>query len=196
MKMNMELLYIYAQVLHEIFKDQVCYGSSQDTIRQIMQRGVLITIGQDKQKSVSVLDIFKFLLNNESTRVLSVSIYDGPSPFKNYEHTGGKESIRDAIKAAWHLPKKQLNKAIKRLFLQYHPDKNPNNPNAKDEFQYLMQEINLMETGIPEDQIDGHEEDIFRSEWSSHFKQWNQTVFSQNRFTGRSTSSAGRIPGG
>ena len=74
---------------------------------------VLITIGQDKQKSVSILDIYKYLLNKESTRVLSVSIYDGPSLFKNYKHPGGKESIRDAIKEAWHLPKEQQNKAIK-----------------------------------------------------------------------------------
>ena len=65
-----------------------------------------------------------------------------------------KKTIREAVKAAWALPEEQRRKAIKRLWLDHHPDKNLDNPNTTAEFQFLQQEIERMEKGISEDEAD------------------------------------------
>ena len=81
--------------------------------------------------------------------ITEMDVYDGPSTSKHASQSANiktdgkknainktfdKKSIREAIKAAWALPEEQRRKAIKRLYLQHHPDKNPDNPNATKEF--------------------------------------------------------------
>ena len=188
---------VYAQILHEVIQDQIGDDTVQDNMQRMMQRRFLIALGNDKQIEVSVLELYKFLLSKEtsmSTKSSSkeLKLYDGPTSSKHgkqVKNTGGKKAIKDAVKAAWALPKEQRNKAIKRLYLQYHPDKNPENPSATAEFQYLIQVIERMEGGIPEDEVDGHD----RSEWRSQFHQWNQTASSHKRFRSR---NAGMPAGG
>ena len=200
---------VYAQILHEVIQDQISDGTVQDNMQRMMQRRFLIALGHGKQIEVSVLEIYKLLLNKENSKNTEFSsdsamdVYDGPSSseqttqFKEPKYTGGKKGIRDAVKAAWALPKDQRNKAIKRLYLQCHPDKNPDNPNATAEFQYLQQVIENMERGIPVDETDGHDTPAYNSAWSSRFHQWNQTASSHRRFRSRNSGmSAGGMPGG
>ena len=193
---------VYAQILHEIIPDQISSNVVQDSMQRIMQRRFLIVIGNDKQIEVSVLELYKFLQREEnsmtknSSSCKEIKLYSAPTSSKQsrqFKHVGGKKGIRDAVKAAWALPKEQRNKAIKRLYLHYHPDKNPDNPNATAEFQYLKQVIERMEGGIPEDEMDVRN----GSEWNSRFHQWDQTASSHKRFRSRNAGKfAEATPGG
>ncbi|XP_056019904.1 sacsin-like isoform X1 [Ostrea edulis] len=56
--------------------------------------------------------------------------------------------IRRMLIAAWKLPRSDRRKVIKRLFLQWHPDKNPENPNvAKDVTQFILDIIGKLQRG-------------------------------------------------
>ena len=98
-----------------------------------------------------------------------------------------KKALQEAVKAAWALPEEQRKKAIKRLYLQYDPDKNPNNPNATAEFQFL-QEIERMDGGI-------HHSQTSESTWHSCFRRWNHTASSHREYSSE-TSSENGWPGG
>ena len=201
---------VYAQILYEITQNQISDDTGQRNMQRMMQRKFLITIGDDKQIEVSVLEIYKLLLNKQNSKNTETSsssamdVYDGPSSseqstkFKQTKYAGGREGIRDAVKAAWELPKEQRNTALKRLFLQHHPDKNPDNPNATAEFQYLQQVIEKMQRGIPVDKTADHDTtDTYDSQWSSWFNQWNQTASSHRRFRSQNAGMrTGGMPGG
>jgi len=61
-----------------------------------------------------------------------------------------KENISDMLDDAWNLPPANRKKIIKRLFLQWHPDKNPDKAEvAKSIFQHIQREIKRCEKGIP-----------------------------------------------
>ncbi|XP_056017480.1 sacsin-like [Ostrea edulis] len=56
--------------------------------------------------------------------------------------------IRRMLIAAWKLPGSDRRKVIKRLLLQWHPEKNPENPNvAKDVTQFILDIIGKLERG-------------------------------------------------
>ncbi|XP_056019914.1 sacsin-like isoform X2 [Ostrea edulis] len=56
--------------------------------------------------------------------------------------------IRRMLIAAWKLPRSDRRKVIKRLLLQWHPDKNKKNPNvAKDVTQFILDIIGKLERG-------------------------------------------------
>ena len=163
---------VCAQILHEVVNDRTTPQVSY--FKQMMERRYMISLGQNETPiEVSALHLYKFIHNKveRNSGITEMDVYDGPSTSEQSEKfvetkmgyekkisenkATGKKAIREAVKAAWELPEEQRKKAIKRLYLQYHPDKNPHNPNATAEFQFLQQEIERMEKGISEDEVDG-----------------------------------------
>ena len=209
---------VYAQILDEV--DQY----ENMNLQLMMTRKYLIAVGKNKTNiEVSALQLYKFIYNQlieqtSSSTSDDVVFYDCPStsgqstqlsltkiiqarkPIK--KKAADKKAIREAVKVAWTLPEQERNKAIKRLYLQYHPDKNPDNPNSTVEFQYLQQEIERMERGISEDEADGkgmpsNHFQASNSGWHGRFNTWNQTASSHKRFRSRDgeASAEGRMPG-
>jgi len=61
-----------------------------------------------------------------------------------------KERISETLDDAWELPEAERKKAVKKLLLQWHPDKNlERGEEAKVLFQHLQKEIKRCEGGIP-----------------------------------------------
>ena len=59
-----------------------------------------------------------------------------------------KEEVRQDLKDIWQLPKEDQKKALRRLYLKWHPDKNPYDPEAAEEvFKFMQQEIDRLERG-------------------------------------------------
>ncbi len=99
-----------------------------------------------------------------------------------------KEEIRKMLTEAWKLPEGERKKVIRRLYLRWHPDKNPNYSDLCNEaFKYLLNQIlNLERTGHVRNEDEGfsnqsssqyHSSNGFRRDHSSFyedfFRQWN-----------------------
>ena len=189
---------VYAQILH--IGD--IPASNEENMEQFLQQKYTITIGSDTRIETTVLKLFKFIYN------LKLEIEEGASPDASMDsyQTTDKTAIRNAVKAAWSLPEEQRKRAIKRLYLQYHPDKNPDNPHATANFQLLQEEIARMARGISEEDFDTN--DVYRSSgsgfdnsgWSGWFHQWDRTASSHQRYRSRDrarrSTSMGGVSGG
>ncbi|KAG8000719.1 Sacsin [Nibea albiflora] len=86
-----------------------------------------------------------------------------------------KREIDKCLAEIWPLPENERLKAIKRLYLRWHPDKNPDyNLLATEAFKYLMNRINELNSG----QSRGRTASPSHSRGNSHFRdfyqQWNQ----------------------
>ena len=106
----------------------------------------LIDLGQTRQK-VSVIDMYKFVQNegaeNQTTDLIP---FTGDPTIMPSSLDEGKRQIREALLKAWRLPHKLRRKVIRRLYLQWHPDKNPDNVEfAAEMFKFLLEEIKRME---------------------------------------------------
>ena len=59
-----------------------------------------------------------------------------------------KDEVREELEEIWRLPKGERKRAIHRLYLKWHPDKNPHNQDAAEEvFKFLLQELDRLERG-------------------------------------------------
>ena len=106
----------------------------------------LIDIGSE-QKMVSVLDLYKFYQNNfEENLTTDLVSFTGDSSKKPIDMDGAKREILRALGDAWRLPHELRRKVIRRLFLQWHPDKNPHNAKfATEVMKFLLSEVKRME---------------------------------------------------
>ena len=196
---------VYAQILCEMV-NRDDHSPQKSHPQHMMERMYIISVGLNERNiEVSALQLYKFIhikSTERSSGITEVNIYDGPSTsertecFKNIKIDSGKKktkrksidkkAIQEAVKAALALPEEQQKKAIKRLYLQYHPDKNPDNPNATAEFQFLQHEIERMNEGI----------EISESTWHSCFRQWDRTASSHREYRSRYNSYGNGRPGG
>lgn len=152
-----------------------------------------IDVGASRLVEVSVLDLYKFDRSGadpEQIPVLSdskaIAIFTGDSSDSNARTSSrnarleaAKTEIKEALWEAWKLPENQRRKVIKRLFLRWHPDKNPGCDIANDVMQFLLQEIERMERLFPTKWREEYRETKERAQkgeqdFSSLFEQWNQ----------------------
>ena len=196
---------IYAQVLHRNEIDE-----SADDIQWNLRQMYTITIGNDTIIEASVLQLYKFIhvFKEEAieySNSMELEVHKSGASSAGDAHSkqaADRKTIREAVKAAWLLPEDERRKALKRLFLQYHPDKNPGNPYATANFQLLQQEIDRMDRGVSESEYD-EEQGTFRNpspDWSGYYHQWSQTASSHRRYKSkhrsRGRTSAGGMPSG
>ena len=184
---------VYAQVLHHNKLDE-----STENLQWNLRQKYTITIGNDTIIEATALQLYKFItvfkdeaVEHSQLEVLESYSSVGSMQDTNVQQTVDRKTIRETVKAAWSLTEEEQRKAIKRLFLQYHPDKNPGNPHAAANFQLLQQEIERMDRGIS---AKSHS-----SAWSGYYSQWSQTASSHHRHQSKHRSrgvSAGGMPGG
>ena len=190
---------VYAQVLHRNAVDE-----SGEDLQWNLRQKYTITIGDDTTEA-TVLQLYKFIhvFKEETIEYSSnVQLKAGASSVEGRKDThvqqaADRKTIREAAKSAWSLPEEEQRKALKRLFLQYHPDRYPGNPYATVNFQFLQQEIHRIERGVFETESStelqaSRNSNSYGSGWSGWFNQWSQTASSHRR---HKFSSRG-IPGG
>ena len=187
---------VYAQILYEIIQDSSM--SVVNNEQKMMQRKFLIEIGKDEPIEVDVLELYKFFQNdavdNQDTTSTDMKVYDGPENSIQPQQEIDFDAIRAAVKAAFALPVEKQKKAIKRLYLKYHPDKNSSS-NATAEFQFLKKEIKRVEEAHTENTDGTQAYSRPHPNWGNCYSQWNQTASSHTKFksAGRQ-SSAWNIP--
>ena len=199
---------VYAQVLHRNAIDE-----SGEDLQWNLRQKYTITIGNDTIIEATVLQLYKLIHvfkeeTIEYSNSMQMEVCESHASVEGEKDThvqqaADRKTIREAVKAAWSLPEEERRKALKRLFLQYHPDKNPGNPYATANFQLLQEEIDRMERGISEREFDAEPQtsrnaNSNSSGWSGWFNQWSQTASSHHRNRSRRRSrgtSARGMPG-
>jgi len=105
--------------------------------------------------------------------------------------------INEVVMVAWALPEEQKIKALGRIYLLCHPDKNPDNPETSTEFECLKQKIEMAE-GIESSSFKPQKftgsysskskwrgktyGSIKVTDWNSWFNQWNEIASSHSKF--------------
>ena len=156
---------------------------------------VIYTSEEDEEgKKVSVLDIYKFIrgkvpyIEISDSQELEVAEGSWQSVQRDVQESSARDIKRELckeLKMIWQLPEEQRKKAIRRLYLMWHPDKNPDRILlAEDVFKYLQRQIERLQEGLPllDPDEDNSQQYIprtrkrYRSYWYSDFQRWNSTA--------------------
>ena len=195
--------FVFAQVIHPVMKDDG--ANSHDIGTRIRMRYKIYTSEDDEEgKEVSALDLYKFLRGTKAgvREEMSKELvpYEGATDGSQPRHEAKEEVDLKSIKKQlckelreiWKLPQSEKTKAIRRLYLKWHPDKNLDRPELAEEvFKFLKSQIERLERGLPlvdpdEEPTTGapppHARRGFPSQWSSFFRTWNNTAHQHNRY--------------
>lgn len=143
--------FVFAEVLDPVLP-KGCIDF--DSVAHIeMQYTVFIKEDDEDGQIVSVLDLYKILRSSQPAieeqipEPNEVLPYDG----ETYATRKGllkenieviKKDLMEQLDKIWRLPEEDKKKAIKRLYLKWHPDKNPENESVAEEiFKFLVSEI-------------------------------------------------------
>ena len=140
--------YIYAIII-EMVSDGT-EGGSQVT------KKYKINVGNDREPIVKeAVDLYKFH-RVKGAPCKEMEIYRGaaqaesPAPRTSKTLEQVKEEVSDILEEAWRLPEGKRKKIVRRLFLAWHPDKNPGREDfCKQVFQHIQNEITRLERGEP-----------------------------------------------
>ena len=124
---------VFAIVVHRILQPE------QESDQPDLTDQYLINTSPDDQegKSVSILELYKILrlaemiINQDGSRTLCLFNSDSEATQLKQSLIADdlkliKKQICEELKSIWKLPEDHKRKAIKRLYLKWHPDKHPN----------------------------------------------------------------------
>uniref|UniRef100_A0A9J7XD11 HEPN domain-containing protein n=1 Tax=Cyprinus carpio carpio TaxID=630221 RepID=A0A9J7XD11_CYPCA len=116
-----------------------------------------IQVGSDDFIEVSSLDLYQFKREKKATVSKGSTCTDieqlltsGPPPKTVFPETLEeiKREIDQSLNEFWNMSSEDKQKAIKRLYLRWHPDKNPDNEAlATEAFRYLQKRIEELQQG-------------------------------------------------
>ena len=166
---------------------------------QYTRRYLILTTKDDETgKEVDVLSLYKFtkgVKRKPMRQSRELVPYEGEvntdSP-RNYDDSDLKSvkvQLCKQLREIWNLDEVSKKKAIRRLFLKWHPDRNPDNPDfAEKIFKFLLAQIQRLERGLSLDDPDTEHSSSSTcsswdrsSTWSDSFRQWSNTAQQHNR---------------
>ena len=162
-----DAVFIYAVILKDVSGENVSF----------CEKSYQIDIGHEKEPKVAhATKLYKFhRLQEIASSATVLSDQPGSSPFYNQEIF---DDISRILEDAWKLSEDIRRQIIKRLILQWHPDKNPGNEVFCTEiFQHIKNEIELlereqlrrcMESGSPHGSYG-----VYFPFWGARVKQYN-----------------------
>ncbi|KAL3056518.1 hypothetical protein OYC64_019077 [Pagothenia borchgrevinki] len=168
-----------------------------------------IEIGEDEPIEVSCLDLYQFKRQKKperkgssaastsaDTSCMDMVPLEGAVPHSSKPSTTSSSSTRSSpasleeakmeidkcLKEIWTLPEEEKHKAIKRLYLRWHPDKNLDCiPLATEAFKYLQNQIAELSKGKGKGQNTGSSYSSGRSDFRNFYDEWNQEARSHHR---------------
>lgn len=184
--------FIWAIVLHPSIEDNSDMVSINNNNPLLKKYAIQISNEEDSENEgviiVSILSLYKLVprefkeelvpFNEEfGTQSQSSQIRDS----LNLKRL--KKTICEQLKLIWELPETERKTALRRLYLQYHPDKaDPCNVYLYEEaFKFLMQQVERLENNLPlidpdeEEKVEEHTS-FYDSNWTGLFNQWNESA--------------------
>eukprot|EP00057_Strongylocentrotus_purpuratus_P004725 XP_003729316.1 PREDICTED: sacsin-like [Strongylocentrotus purpuratus] len=161
-------IHVYAQVI-----------DVPENLLSPLRNKYLIDIGEEDPVWVSGLDLFKFLIPEESVDTgMAIMVYchssdeqgpEGPATPETPPTTEGpprteappkpqpypenieeaKEQVTDQLEEIWELDEEERKKAVRRMYLRWHPEKHPDERKhlATEVFKHLQNEIERLKAG-------------------------------------------------
>ena len=196
--------FIYARIEYSVRVASVHDADSQDE----EPSGYHITVSEEDEtgKDVSIVELRKFLLMKEVCRddgSREIVLYDPESEGVQLWDAIKDDKLQSVLKQIYQELRRISNikdedlrrKAIKAMYLKWHPDKNPS-PFATKGFQYLRCQAKRILNGLPpEDPETESSGDIQDPTTEEAFRKWDDTAstqssfYKQEKFSGDHTSS-------
>ena len=155
--------YIYAEIIEEV--------SNLDT--SLITKSYKINVGNDKPpKVVPATELYKFYRFQEIAPAALVSSgHQGTNMDSKHEIF---QEITKTLEEAWGLSEDRRRQVVKRLFLLWHPDKNPGNEEFCTEvFQHIRNEIDRLEReGWGRSEREGSESYHYGGSYGAFFGFW------------------------
>ena len=186
---------IFALVAHRIVSDKQSSELEED---KLLDQYLIYTHENDEEgKSVSVIELYKILRakvsqseNEEAGTELVLFDPDSDTTqvWNALEDDDFMKEICRELRRIWKLPEVLRRKAIKALYLKWHPDKN-DHPLATKAFQFLQCQIARLHAGKPlQDPEDEDAEESGADEttysdfsWRYWFHMWDDIARSHRR---------------
>ena len=144
----------------------------------------------DEGKTVPAVDLYKFItiVTAEGQELVLVDDTNSNTivtqPCDSQKLKEMKRKICQELLLLWKLPsKEEKKKAIRRMYLKYHPDKaKPDERGVyEDAFKFMLRQIDRLESGLsiedPDEETMPDVEEIHESSsWTQHYRQWNTYV--------------------
>uniref|UniRef100_A0A1X7UXC8 Sacsin/Nov domain-containing protein n=1 Tax=Amphimedon queenslandica TaxID=400682 RepID=A0A1X7UXC8_AMPQE len=197
--------FIWAIILHEV--------QQEDAENQYSKKYAIQIDNEDEihEEIVFILSLFKLVRheaplaspNHHQGIALHSGIHQATSEARaeteNDNLRSLKKKICEQLRLLWRLPDTERRRGVRRLYLQYHPDKaDPSKVSIYEEaFKFFKSQINRMENNLHPDVTESsshHTETNFGSHWESNFNQWDRSA--RNRRYGHSGSGGGGSFGG
>ena len=207
---DQEDTYIFAQVSHPVrLRD-----SAGQPLPPTQMEYVILTSEDDMNgKKVKAIDLYKFvrgetapdnMIEPAPSETQEIVPFEGdaeevPPPPAPINLQQAREEVRKELEEIWRLPQDDRKKAIRRLFLKWHPDKNPQNPELAEEvFKFIQNELDRLEKG---DGVSASDNSgpyrswrTYQPTWNSHARQHKHYQEEQSRR--RRHGQGGRGSGG
>ena len=190
---------------NKIVVAQVVYLVRSEVECSVYRKRYQIYVNEQDEtgKEVSILKLYKFLDGLKKSQVTSSGVVKDESQavvphesddnlvnlrasFRKLSATDKKKEICDQLKEIWKLPPDLKRTAIRRLYLRYHPDKNPENvAEAEILFLFLRAQIAHLENNEPLDDPASDtstgsssrmESNPTSTTWSRDFPKWDATA--------------------
>ena len=212
--------FIFVQIIHPVVEEDG--ANSQDVGFRIRMKYKIYASEDDEEGiEVSALDLYKFLRGKRAVKQEEQSKalvpYEGETdddrPRREAREETDLKSIKkqlcNELREIWKLSSNEKTKAIRRLYLKWHPDKNPDQAElAEVVFKFLLRQLERLERGLPlENPDEPATEDIpsqrsfnsrgsSGSQWSSFYGTWNHTAQQHSHFRDSEDQYRARRGGG
>ena len=179
--------YVFAKVLYAVPPDNL-----ENEEMDPLQTMYMITVVEGEEKAVTALDIHKFLKGKKTSPIPDDSEMSDnedsvpvQSPCQNAAEA--KRVLIEQLKQIWKLKEPERSRAIRRLYLQWHPDKNLDNVEVADEvFKFLLKQIDTLQQGLElQDDDDSKDDTTLNSpspHWKDKYSEWEDTARSHKQF--------------
>ena len=181
--------FILVKIMH------VMLETGQDLVNQYTRKYLIFTTEEDQEgTAVGVLSLYKFIKGEKKVKSKGESYaivpYEGSATSSSgTEYSDAyfkqvKRNLCKELKEIWALDPEDRKRAVRRLYLKWHPDRNPDNPEfAEKVYKFLRAQIDKLEQGIPLDDPDSeettptyHSTSTGGTRWSREFRNWDRTA--------------------